>query len=140
MRRVALVPPLIALALGACAVIPPSGPSVMAIPAKGKSLADFQQDDLACRQFASQQIGYGSTGTSTPSPGADFYAAQAISIDLQQHYDTSYAQCITAKGNSITTSPVPYAYYYQYAPYGYPGYGSYYYPPYYYNPYYYRYP
>jgi Glycine-zipper domain len=48
------------LALAACAVQPPAGPSVMALPAQGKSFEIFQQDDAACRQFASQQIGYGS--------------------------------------------------------------------------------
>ena len=48
------------LALGACAVQPPTGPSVMALPAKGKSLADFQQDDAACQQYASASIGHGS--------------------------------------------------------------------------------
>lgn len=47
-------------ALGACAVAPPVGPSIAAMPAKGKSLAAFQQDDLACRHYAAQQIGYGS--------------------------------------------------------------------------------
>ncbi len=45
------------LALAGCAAAPPSGPSVMALPAKGKTFADFQQDDGSCRQFASVQIG-----------------------------------------------------------------------------------
>jgi hypothetical protein len=45
------------LALGACAVAPPTGPGVIALPAKDKTLADFAQDDVACRQYASQQIG-----------------------------------------------------------------------------------
>lgn len=48
------------LALGACAVAPPAGPSVMVLPAKGKDFAAFQQEDVACRQVAAQQIGYGS--------------------------------------------------------------------------------
>lgn len=48
------------LALGACAVAPPTGPSVTALPAQGKSFEQFQQDDATCRQYASQQIGYGS--------------------------------------------------------------------------------
>lgn len=51
---------LSALALGACAVAPPTGPSVMALPAQGKSFEQFQQDDAVCKQFASAQIGYGS--------------------------------------------------------------------------------
>lgn len=46
-----------ALVVAACAVAPPSGPSVMVLPAKDKSFADFQEDDAVCRQFASAQIG-----------------------------------------------------------------------------------
>lgn len=49
-----------ALALGACAVAPPTGPSVMALPGKDKSFDAFRQDDAVCRQYASQQIGNGS--------------------------------------------------------------------------------
>ncbi len=60
MRRLALSIALVGpLALGACAVAPPIGPSVTALPAQGKSFADFQEDDAVCRQYASQQIGYG---------------------------------------------------------------------------------
>jgi len=46
-----------ALALGACAATLPTGPTVMALPAQGKSFVDFQQDDLDCRQYAAQQTG-----------------------------------------------------------------------------------
>lgn len=49
-----------ALALSACAVAPPTGPSVMALPAKGKSFEQFQQDDANCQQYASARIGNGS--------------------------------------------------------------------------------
>ena len=45
------------LAVGACTVPPPSGPSVMALPAQGKSFEAFQQDDFVCRGFATQQTG-----------------------------------------------------------------------------------
>jgi hypothetical protein len=45
------------LALSACAVAPPSGPSVMALPQAGKSFEAFQQDDYACRGYATQQTG-----------------------------------------------------------------------------------
>jgi hypothetical protein len=45
------------LAVGACTVPPPSGPSVMALPAQGKSFEAFQQDDFVCRGFARQQTG-----------------------------------------------------------------------------------
>src|SRR5262245_22218917 len=45
------------LALGACAVAPPAGPSVTVVPKPGKPFAQFQQEDATCRQQASQQIG-----------------------------------------------------------------------------------
>ncbi len=45
------------LALSACAVAPPQGPSVMALPAQGKPFEVFQQDDATCRGYATQQTG-----------------------------------------------------------------------------------
>lgn len=54
------------LALAACAAAPPAGPSVMVLPAKDKSFADFQQDDATCRQFAASQI-----GNSSPAQAAN---------------------------------------------------------------------
>ena len=48
------------LALGACAVGPPAGPTVAARPPKDKSLEAFQQDDAVCRQYAGQTVGYAS--------------------------------------------------------------------------------
>ena len=63
MRRVASCVTLAGtLALGACAVAPPAGPSIMAMPAQGKSFEQFQADDAACRGFASASIGYGDPG------------------------------------------------------------------------------
>lgn len=59
---ITLVVPTTALALSACAVAPPPGPSVMALPGQGRSFAAFQQDDFACRQYASQQTGGASPG------------------------------------------------------------------------------
>ncbi len=46
------------LALGACAVALPSAPTVLAVPGPGKTLEAFQQDDLACRQYASEHVSY----------------------------------------------------------------------------------
>jgi uncharacterized protein YcfJ len=43
------------LALGACAAVPPSGPSVMALPGKGKNFEQFRADDYACRDYAAGQ-------------------------------------------------------------------------------------
>jgi hypothetical protein len=55
-----------ALALGACAVAPPAGPTVMALPGQGKDFTAFQQDDALCRQFAAAR-----TGGTTPAEGAN---------------------------------------------------------------------
>jgi hypothetical protein len=48
------------IVLGACAVAPPAGPTVLALPPAGKDLAQFQGDDTTCRGYAQQQIAYGS--------------------------------------------------------------------------------
>ena len=45
-----------AVLLGGCATLP-TGPSVMALPAPGKSFEQFQAEDVACRQWAAQQVG-----------------------------------------------------------------------------------
>ena len=57
-RSRALLPFAAPLALAACAVPPPQGPTVLALPAQGKSFAQFQQEDAACRYYAGQQIGF----------------------------------------------------------------------------------
>jgi hypothetical protein len=54
-----VVLPLGKFALGACAIAPPSGPSVLVLPPEGKNLAQFQREDAFCRGYALQQIGYG---------------------------------------------------------------------------------
>ena len=46
------LPLLSLLALGACAAVPPNGPSVMALPGNGKSFEQFRADDAACREYA----------------------------------------------------------------------------------------
>jgi hypothetical protein len=50
--RLALPVGLVAIALTGCAVIPPSGPSVVALPPSGKPMNVFQQEDYACRDYA----------------------------------------------------------------------------------------
>src|SRR4051794_13551582 len=45
------------LGLGGCAVAPPTGPAVVALPGTGKSFEAFQGDDATCRQYAAAQIG-----------------------------------------------------------------------------------
>jgi len=46
-----------ALALGGCAVTPPPGPSIAAMPGRDKPPDVFQQDDANCRQYAAGQTG-----------------------------------------------------------------------------------
>jgi hypothetical protein len=50
------------LALSACAVPPPTGPSVMVMPGKDKTYEVFQNDDATCRSAASQNLGGASPG------------------------------------------------------------------------------
>jgi len=71
------------LALGACSTAP-SGPSVMVLPGSGKPLEQFQLDDAACRQWATQQMG----------TGGDSWM-------IQHRYDIAYQQCMYSRGNLI---------------------------------------
>lgn len=56
--------------LAGCAVQPPTAPTVMALPAPGKSLAAFQQDDYTCRNYAQQRTAYVANGNSPTANGA----------------------------------------------------------------------
>jgi len=47
------------LGLAACAVQPPQGPSIAAMPGTGKTYDQFQQDNYHCRQVAMQATGPG---------------------------------------------------------------------------------
>jgi uncharacterized protein YcfJ len=51
-----LVVILAAVAVSGCATMP-SGPSVMVLPAPGKSFETFQADDQVCRDWAARQTG-----------------------------------------------------------------------------------
>jgi YMGG-like Gly-zipper len=57
MRFILVLPAL--LLASACTTLP-TGPSVLVLPGSGKSFDTFRTDDMACRQFAYQQVG-GST-------------------------------------------------------------------------------
>jgi hypothetical protein len=46
---------LTALALGGCVTVPP-GPALPAMPGTGKSLEQFQADDVVCRGYASNAV------------------------------------------------------------------------------------
>ncbi len=47
------------VALAGCAVSPPAGPRVTALPGNGKTYDVFTQDDATCRQAAAIQVGPG---------------------------------------------------------------------------------
>src|SRR5260370_11530426 len=84
------------LLVGACAVAPPTGPSVMALPAKGKDLAQFQNDDLSCRQYAWNQIG----GTA-PADAANQSLANSVTLG------TALGAAAGAPDGAATRNPAP---------------------------------
>jgi hypothetical protein len=81
-----------ALAITACAVVPPTGPTVVALPPRGKSLAAFQQEDAGCRNYAGATIGASNAAASEHDP--------------QAHYNVAYTQCMYARGNSVQAPPL----------------------------------
>jgi hypothetical protein len=68
--RLAVPLALIAVALTGCAVMPPTGPSVVALPPSGKPLAQFQQEDYACRDYAFRSDNTGQASQSALQSGA----------------------------------------------------------------------
>lgn len=87
------------LLLAACASTP-SGPDVLALPGSGKSLEQFNGDDVSCRQYALAQLGGKSPG-SAASERAGSGAADASWSEQQKRYDFAYVQCMYAKGHRI---------------------------------------
>ena len=77
---------LMPLALVACSSMP-SGPNVMVLPGKGKTMEQFQADEFFCRQYASSQIGTNSnevatsSGVKTAALGTALGAASGALID-----------------------------------------------------------
>jgi len=69
MNRPALAALLGGFLLAGCAVRPPTGPTVLAVPPEGKNLAQFQQEEANCRNYAFNQIGI------SPAQGANQSAA-----------------------------------------------------------------
>jgi hypothetical protein len=67
-----------ALTLGACAVAPPSGPTIVALPAQGKTFEAFQQDDASCRQYAAQTTGGVAPAQAANDSFADSAAAGTV--------------------------------------------------------------
>ena len=79
--------------LSACTVVP-TGPSVLVLPAVGKSMDVFQVEEGACRAYARQQLG-----------GAPEQAASTSLLQVQ--YDRAYVQCMYAKGNVVPGMGAP---------------------------------
>lgn len=65
-------------AVAACAVAPPRGPTVMALPSQGKTLATFQQEDGQCRNYAAATIGYLQPGQAGTGAAVGSAAAGAL--------------------------------------------------------------
>src|SRR3974390_95737 len=72
--------------VGACVSVP-DGPSVLVLPGTGKNFDQFRADDMACRQFASFQVGNKSanqagveSGVTTAAVGAALGAAAGALI------------------------------------------------------------
>jgi hypothetical protein len=87
------------LALFGCAAALPTSPAVMSIPAAGKSLAAFNQDDMSCRSYAAVQV---KDSVNAPSQRSFLtYSADRA----QRSYDNAYAQCMASRGNAIQPLP-----------------------------------
>jgi len=89
------------LLLSACETAP-VGPSVMVLPGSGRTLEQFQLDDMACRGWATEQTESGKG------------AAGGSGLSAQGRYDIAYMQCMFAKGHRIPvrrgsppTAPAP---------------------------------
>ena len=63
------------VALSACTVAPPPGPSILAQPGQGKTAQQFQTDDAHCRQSAAQ-----ANGGVTPAQAANNSAFGSAAI------------------------------------------------------------
>ena len=87
----------VALLVTGCASAP-TGPNVTVLPGDEKNLQEFQGDDTACRQWASQQSGAAAT------PGASSNGSTWSSAPAQRNYDVAYAQCMYSKGNQVPIS------------------------------------
>lgn len=74
--RVGLAVP--ALLLAGCVILPPSGPSLQALPGSRSSFPQFQQDDAACRAYAFQQVG----GKGATEAAQESAAASAVAGTL----------------------------------------------------------
>lgn len=65
------------LVVSGCATLP-SGPSVLVLPAPGKSLERFQAEEFTCRQWAGQQIGISAQDTTNQNTATGAVVGTAI--------------------------------------------------------------
>jgi hypothetical protein len=73
--RICRLLPLLILPLAGCAVVPPAGPGIVALPPPGKDLQVFRNEDINCRNYA-----YGQTGYGAPAQAAAQSAAGSAAI------------------------------------------------------------
>jgi hypothetical protein len=76
------------VATTACAGTP-IGPSVMVLPASGKTIEQFRVEDARCRQIAAGEVEATRHGT----------------VPAQRRYDMAYMQCMYAAGNQVPGTP-----------------------------------
>ncbi len=69
------------IVVGGCATLP-TGPSVMVLPAPGKSFGTFRTEDATCRQWATQQLGTSPQQTYQNNVAAGAVAGTAIGAGL----------------------------------------------------------
>jgi len=96
MKSIQIASIAICLMLGACASVPPTGPSVTAVAGDNVSNQRFIRDDADCRVNAQ---------------GVTDRAAANGELGLQRMYDGIYAQCMSQRGYHIE-GPVGPRYYY----------------------------
>jgi hypothetical protein len=123
----ALIGSLVAVSCAAA----PREPNILVLPGDGKIPALFEQDDVACRGQAGQQIGSGPPAGQAPGGGgasgaaaAGTSQAQPPAAEMQRRYDAGYARCMAERGNTVPTTPggAPYLF----VPHGYSGAPAYY--------------
>jgi hypothetical protein len=67
-----------ASAVAACEEVPPSGPTVMALPSAGKNLTTFEQEDGQCRAQVAAKIGNALPGKSGTQVGVGSAAVGSV--------------------------------------------------------------
>lgn len=77
MRKYGMVSAL--LLLSGCVTMP-TGPSVLVLPAPGKSLDQFQLEDMTCRQWAAQQVGMSAQETANQKTATGAVVGTAIGV------------------------------------------------------------